>query len=87
MTTEELLAERQQTHGSFEVHAGVTQRLKRVVADYHNTRLNAQQIEALDMILHKIGRIVAGNPHTLDHWADIAGYAKLGEKAAEGEPR
>ena len=33
--------------------------------------------EALDMILHKIGRIVAGDATFKDHWVDIAGYATL----------
>jgi hypothetical protein len=28
-------------------------------------------------VAHKIGRILAGNPSFRDHWADIAGYAKL----------
>ena len=29
------------------------------------------------MILHKIGRIVAGDEMEPDHWLDIAGYATL----------
>jgi hypothetical protein len=33
--------------------------------------------ESLDMILHKIGRIVAGDAAFKDHWVDIAGYATL----------
>jgi hypothetical protein len=36
--------------------------------------------ESVDMICHKIARIVnGGHPQELDHWHDIAGYAKLVE--------
>lgn len=78
MDTNELLAERAKTHGDYSVHAEITQRLK----DYLHARdkwqkLDPPQREAIDMILHKIGRIFAGNPNFKDHWDDIAGYAKL----------
>jgi hypothetical protein len=35
------------------------------------------QKEGLHMILHKIGRIVNGDPDYVDSWLDIAGYATL----------
>lgn len=35
------------------------------------------QVEALEMIAHKIGRILNGDPNYDDSWVDIAGYAKL----------
>jgi hypothetical protein len=80
----ELLAERGKTHGSFIDHARVTQRLKAVIEDELSRRfereqdgLSMEQCESIDMILHKIGRIIAGNPNFDDHWDDIAGYAKL----------
>ena len=38
------------------------------------------QKEALDMIAHKIARILAGNQDNKDHWDDIAGYASLVSK-------
>lgn len=41
--------------------------------------LSFEQCEALDMIQHKIGRILSGNPNEPDHWHDIAGYATLVE--------
>ena len=37
------------------------------------------------MILHKIGRIVAGDEREVDHWQDIAGYATLAVKELERE--
>ena len=38
---------------------------------------SSSQQDALDMIAHKIGRIINGNPHYKDSWVDIAGYAQL----------
>jgi hypothetical protein len=37
----------------------------------------ADQREALDMIAHKIARIINGDPDYADSWVDIAGYATL----------
>jgi len=36
------------------------------------------------MILHKIARIVNGDPDYTDSWHDIAGYAKLVEDRLNG---
>ena len=33
--------------------------------------------EALEMIVHKIARIVNGDPNYIDNWIDICGYSKL----------
>jgi len=78
METSELLAERGKTHGDFGRHAMVTQELKEVMfAMTSYKELSQVQREALEMIQHKIGRILAGNPDHKDHWDDIAGYAKL----------
>lgn len=73
-----ILADRATTHGNFKVRARITQTLKNVmrIEDGHD-RLSQAQIESLDMIAHKIGRILAGNPNHKDHWDDIAGYAQL----------
>lgn len=80
-STEEILAERGKTHGDFTVHARVAQSLKNVIRVEHGfENMNSVQVEAIDMIMHKIGRIVAGNPNHHDHWDDIAGYAILVSK-------
>lgn len=42
--------------------------------------LTSSQQEALDMIFHKIGRILNGDPNYADSWHDIAGYATLVEQ-------
>ena len=75
-----LLAERELTYGSFSGQAQIAQELKHVaynLARDRGTTLIATQNEALDMIFHKIGRILNGNPDHVDNWIDIAGYAKL----------
>jgi len=67
-------------YGKFIEGAEVMQMLKRVVLNALNNRdktLAHDQAEAMDMIIHKIGRIVNGNPDVVDHWLDIAGYAQL----------
>ena len=82
MTTDELLEERGKTHGRWEDHAIATQSMKAAAHAAPGWQsMPYQACEAVDMILHKIGRIVAGQDtweHT-DHWADIAGYARLAE--------
>ncbi len=77
---EDVLNERQKTHGDYELHAQITQELKRVIAVYDRDDLSDTQRETLAMIAHKIGRILAGNPNYADHWTDIAGYATLIER-------
>ena len=74
------LAERGTRYGAFSGHAKVTQALKRVMADAlaeRNKTLTDSQWESLEMIAHKIGRIVNGDPNYDDSWRDIAGYAQL----------
>lgn len=84
--TDNLLSERGKTHGAFNRHAHFTQELKGVMAAAQQ-QLTASQQEALDMIAHKIGRILAGNPDFADHWDDIAGYARLISLELTGNPQ
>jgi transposase-like protein len=77
---DETLDARAVEYGKFIEGAEVMQMLKRVVQNALNNRdktLAHDQAEAMDMIIHKIGRIVNGNPDVVDHWLDIAGYAQL----------
>ncbi len=81
--TEELLAEREKTHGKYDRFATYVQRLKEWTTDFEDRgkgRLSPEHREAVDMILHKIGRIVTGDPNVEDHWRDISGYATLGAR-------
>lgn len=74
----EILSDRQKTHGDFKTQAMVSRKFKNVLQDSPNVRsLEADQVEALAMILTKISRIVCGNPNEPDHWKDIEGYARL----------
>lgn len=78
---EDVLDERGKTHGEYREHAGFTQAIKLVLQSSPNWRtMSASQRETLDMIAHKVGRILAGDPNYKDHWTDIAGYAVLVEK-------
>jgi len=87
---DETLDARAVEYGKFIEGAEVMQMLKRVVQAALNNRdktLAHDQAEAMDMIIHKIGRIVNGNPDVVDHWLDIAGYAKLVADRLEGRIR
>lgn len=82
------LRERGSRYGAFTGHAAVTQAMKGAVRDHLfvlNKELSPSQQEAIDMILHKIGRIVNGDPNHIDSWHDLAGYATLVEKELQGE--
>lgn len=89
-TTEEILAERGARYGLFMTHAHITQSLKQTSNSFLRLRslpLAADQQEALDMIYHKIGRIINGDPDYADSWVDIAGYAKLVADRLQGVSR
>lgn len=73
-----MLAERGNRYGKFTGHARVTQHLKNVMFAHCNKQnMDDDMVEALEMIAHKIGRILNGDPYYFDSWKDIAGYAKL----------
>ena len=85
-----ILDERGSRYGNFLDHARITQRLKNVAHQFatdHDKRFDVDQAEALDMIFHKIGRILNGDPNYADSWIDIAGYAKLVADRLEGKTR
>jgi hypothetical protein len=85
-----ILNERGSRYGNFLDHARVTQRLKEVAhtfAAQHNKTFDVDHAEALDMIFHKIGRILNGDPNYADSWIDIAGYAQLVADRLEGKIR
>lgn len=77
-TLDEVLKQRKQQHGDFRDHSKISQELKRVVrSGVSFSQLNDIELEGLEMILHKIARIVSGDPHKKDHWVDQAGYSTL----------
>ncbi|AQW83036.1 DUF6378 domain-containing protein [Campylobacter pinnipediorum] len=83
---EDILKERQKTHGDFGLQSFYAQNIKKYIKS-EKYKLTVGQIEALEMIAHKIARILAGNPNYKDHWDDIAGYATLVSKELENDKR
>jgi hypothetical protein len=82
-----LLQERAQSYGTFVSLAKTAQEFKSVLyreLGSRNKRLADDQAEALDMILHKIARIINGNADHVDSWADIAGYSTLVAERLQG---
>ncbi len=73
------LSERGARYGAFNRHAEITQDLKRAIFASPNweDNLTDSMREALEMIVHKIGRILNGDPFYIDSWHDIIGYAQL----------
>ena len=71
------LAERGKRYGDFKEHARITQNIKSAMNDGNWHDLSSDKKEALEMIAHKIGRILNGDPEYHDSWHDIVGYAKL----------
>jgi Cft2 family RNA processing exonuclease len=76
------LEERGSRYGNFLLHSKITQEIKDAMKKSPNWNggLSDDMIEALEMIAHKIGRILNGDPSYADSWHDIAGYATLVEQ-------
>lgn len=84
----QVLEERGSRYGKFIHHAQVTQEYKNITRHFLEKQgkiLAPDQQEALDMIFHKIGRIVNGDPDYVDSWIDIAGYSQLVADRLEGK--
>lgn len=82
----EVLNERRQQYGDFVSFALLSQALKREVWGHERwNHLSTAQAEAVEMILHKVTRIVNGDPNIADSWLDIAGYATLGMNSIGGK--
>lgn len=75
---DEILSAREKTHGDFEVGSYLSQTLKDFMREAPNwPKLDMDQKECLDMVAHKIARILCGNPNEADHFLDGAGYFTL----------
>lgn len=82
------LTERGARYGTFVGHAKVTQDLKAVMRSHHGwVNLADDQKEALEMVAHKVGRILNGDPNYDDSWVDVAGYSKLVADRLQGTVR
>lgn len=80
MKVEEILAERQATHGNYSEVASISQRLKSLMRhgpERQWASVADDQRESLDLIATKLARLLCGDPNHVDTWRDIAGYATL----------
>lgn len=83
---EQILEQRGNQYGAFPDHAMIAQNIKKAMRESTNwAGLSDDKREALEMIAHKIGRILNGNPEYKDSWTDIIGYARLVEKTLPDE--
>lgn len=81
---QDILAERGERYGHFCDHADITQAIKRAMQRGRRwENLSNTQREALEMVAHKIGRILNGDPNYLDSWVDIEGYVRLAREEME----
>jgi len=73
-----LLVNRGKRYGRFQDHAVISQGLQDVMRTAPGwQRLSPSQRESLQMVQHKIARVLNGDPTYADNFVDIAGYAKL----------
>ena len=76
--TDQILSEREQTHGAYREVASYAQALKQLMRSSRNwERLDAAQAQTLEVVADKVARILCGDPGFLDHWQDGAGYFEL----------
>jgi hypothetical protein len=72
------ITQRGERYGKFKDGSVIMQDLKNVMRETPNWEgLTPSQREALEMIQHKIGRILNGDPMYDDNWRDICGYSQL----------
>jgi len=73
-----MLSERGSRYGLFIGHAQVTQAIKDAMKQGRNWHIIPDDMkETLEMLAHKCGRILNGDPEYLDSWDDIIGYTQL----------
>jgi hypothetical protein len=75
---QDILADRHTRYGSYGTTALIAQQLKGMMHETQSWhKLTPSQREGLEMIQHKIARILNGDPKYIDSWVDIVGYATL----------
>lgn len=72
-----ILKERGDRYGDFRLFSNMTEAILRELLDCPREHLLPYQKEAIRMIVHKLCRISNGDPHHIDSWVDIVGYATL----------
>lgn len=77
---DEIIDQRASVYGEFARVAKFSCDFKSLLERFQSEadcRLTYDQKESMHMIMHKIARIISGNPNYIDNWDDIAGYATL----------
>ncbi len=84
-----LLAERETTHGDFELQSQLAQSIKRLFARSPNwIVMEDWQREAMEMKAVKLARYLCGDHHNPEHLIDDIGYSKLIlERLAPSDPQ
>ena len=83
----EILKERGKTHGDFNIASKFVQEIKDEARKCPNwINMSKPEREAVDMIIHKLGRWLFGTSHE-DHMHDIAGYATLAKENIENNTK
>lgn len=78
ITVEETLKQRGSRYGEFADNAETSQLLKQTMRNAKNWHeLSFAQQEALEMVQHKISRLLNGDPTYHDNVVDILGYTEL----------
>ena len=80
------LAQRGEVYGRFVDHAAISQSIKRAMRAAPGWQEMPDDMrESLEMLAHKVARILNGNPDYVDSWHDVSGYATLVEKRLKGD--
>lgn len=75
----EILIERKKQHGDFTIHSDISQAIKKIA--YNSSgfkKFSNIEKEAMEMIIHKMSRLLCGANDKEDSWRDISGYSELG---------
>ena len=66
------------TNGTYDDHAALTQGMKELCRGHAGwNKVHPPAKEAIDMILHKIARVINGSSTYKDNWVDVEGYSRL----------
>ena len=78
MNMEDILNEREKTHGNYPIQAETAQSIKQCMKDTPNwNHIPAYYKESLEMVATKIARILHGDPYEPEHSRDGSGYFGL----------
>ena len=81
-----ILDQRNARYGDFYYHSQKAEALKEIVRTSLGwEQMAVDQRHALDVICDKIARMCNGDPHYIDTWLDIEGYARLVRTRLEAE--